>query len=324
MTKLFFKTGSILMFAFCLVLTSCQDDLNTDDSIFNYEEGIAAASINGNSCFELVYPVTVELSDGTQLSVADNSELREAARIDKETNGSEAGRPDLIYPVEVIVDGVTQTISDQESLQVIAEGCGNGRRNHRGGKGGKGGKGKGGSCINLTFPLTLNFADGTTATVESREEAKEAAEAYKEANPESDARPELQFPVTVTLEDGTEQVVASQEELDTLKEACAGSRGERGRGHRDRAEKCFSLEYPVSFAFEDGSTVTADSRDALKEAFQEYKEANPDVSERPQVQYPISIAFEDGSTQSIANEEELEAVKDMCDTDDDDDDDDSN
>ena len=319
MTKLFFKTGAIMMVAVCMMLTSCQDDLTTDQSILNYETEFAAAeSAFTNSCFELVYPVTIELSDGSQLSVADQTEMRTAAKNDIETNGREVGKPDLIYPVEVIVDGETQSIADQESLAAIVAECGG---NSRGRSGNNRRGGKGSSCFELSYPLTFAYTDGTMITVESREERKEAFTAYNEANPDVDERPELQFPVTVTLADDTEQVLATQEDFDSLKESCGGNSGRSNgrRGNGSKASKCFSLVYPVNYSFEDGSMTTVNSREEKKEAFTAYREANPDAEDKPQLEYPISILFEDGTTLSIASEEELDTAKDTCADDDADD-----
>ena len=222
MTKLFFKTGATMMVALCMMLTSCQDDLNTDESILNYESEFRSENALASSCYELVYPVTIELSDGTQQSVEDKTEFRAAAKADKEANGREVGRPDLIYPVEVIVDGETQSIADQASLDAITAECGGKSGGRSGGKGnrGKGSNGKGESCFSLVYPLTFEFTDGATITIASRDERKEAFQAFKEANPDTEEKPAIQYPVTIEFQDGTTQSIASAEELDSAKEVC--------------------------------------------------------------------------------------------------------
>ena len=68
--------------------------------------------------------------------------------------------------------------------------------------------------------MSISLPDGTTQEVADHKEIKQAARAWKEANPDSEERPELVFPVSVELEDGTTQEVASQEDLEALKESC--------------------------------------------------------------------------------------------------------
>lgn len=220
MTKLFFKTGAIMMIVLCMMLTSCQNDLNTDESILNYESEFRSDNARASSCYELVYPVTIELSDGTQLSVEDKTAFRAAAKDDIEANGREVGKPNFIFPLEVIVDGVTQSISDQESLEAISADCGGKSGGRKGGKGKNGKRGDRESCFSLTFPLTFEFTDGSTITIASRDERKEAFEAFREANPDIEEKPAIQYPVTIGFQDGTTQSIASAEELDAAKDVC--------------------------------------------------------------------------------------------------------
>lgn len=307
-----------------VAFTSCQDDdFDSDYTISNYSDDLESNLRNDrSSCFELVFPVTIELSDGTQLSVADREELKTAAHEDIETNGREVGRPDLVFPVDITVDGETQTVADQEAFREIKELCKDLEGEGRDGRG-KGGKKKGGKekgdrgnkglkCFSISYPVTIIFEDGTSQTIDSRAAGKEAFAAYKEVNPEASERPELQFPVNITLADGTSQDVATEEEFDLLKDSCEGAFGE-GRGDRDKGERCFALVYPVTFGFTDGSTVSVDSREDRRSAIQEFKEANPGIAERPSLQFPITVSFEDETTQSIASQEELEVLADTCD-----------
>ena len=66
----------------------------------------------------------------------------------------------------------------------------------------------------------MNFPDGTSEEVADRDAAKEAALAWKEANPDATERPAIAFPYNVELADGTIMPVGSEEELEALKNAC--------------------------------------------------------------------------------------------------------
>lgn len=79
-------------------------------------------------------------------------------------------------------------------------------------------------------------------------------------------------------------------------------------GHRG----CFEFVFPINITFADGTTASPDSYDALKDAVRAWKEANPDVKERPDIDFPIEITTSEGEIVSIASEEELKEVAKDC------------
>ena len=58
-------------------------------------------------------------------------------------------------------------VTSEEDLAALKETCGDNR----------GGRGK--KCFKPVFPLTINFPDGTSATVADKDEAKAAKKAFK-------------------------------------------------------------------------------------------------------------------------------------------------
>ncbi|MBT8229244.1 MAG: hypothetical protein KJO50_03230, partial [Bacteroidia bacterium] len=52
-------------------------------------------------------------------------------------------------------------------------------------------------CFELVFPVTIEFPDATTAEVDSYENMKETIRAWKEANVDSEDRPQLVYPIDV-------------------------------------------------------------------------------------------------------------------------------
>ena len=191
-------------------------------------------------------------------------------------------------------DSTIVTLTSQDELDELRASCGEGR-----GRGGRRGK-----CFKPIFPITLNFADGTSATVNDKEEAKAAKEAWKAANPDATERPSIAMPFDVQLKDSTIVSITSQEDLDALKETCA-SRGGRGG-------KCFKPVFPLSLTFEDGSSVDVADRAAAKEAVEAWKEANPDATERPTIAFPYEVELADGSIVTVENEEAETALKEDC------------
>jgi len=208
------------------------------------------------------------------------------------------------------------TSCDKENLDELttenfteqAESRQQGPKGERGGKGGKGEKG--GKCFSTVFPITLSFPDGSTAEVADRTAAKEALEAWKTANPDSEERPAIAFPYDVTLADETVVTITDEAALAALKETC-GDRG--GKGNRgEKGQKCFTVIYPLTINFPDGSTAEVADKAAAKEAKRAWKEANPESEERPSIAMPFDVMLKDSSTVTITNEEDLTALKETC------------
>ncbi len=74
-------------------------------------------------CFELVFPVTFVMPDGTEIS-GDAGELRLAIGEWYENNSGEEEAPQLQYPVDVLFeDGTTQTVNSDEELRMAYGEC---------------------------------------------------------------------------------------------------------------------------------------------------------------------------------------------------------
>ena len=74
-------------------------------------------------CFNLVFPVTFLLPDGTEVT-GNAQELRHAISRWYEANPDSEQRPELQYPVEIVFrDGVTVTINEEEQMRRVYERC---------------------------------------------------------------------------------------------------------------------------------------------------------------------------------------------------------
>lgn len=169
-------------------------------------------------------------------------------------------------------------------------------------------------CFELVFPVTIEFPDATTAEVDSYQNLKETVRAWKEANLDSNQRPQLVYPIDVINEDGEVITVADKSELIALKKECKRDfmDGPRDHHHRGKFRACFDLVFPLTIAIPDGTEVVVNDVEELKAALRDYKENNPDSAQRPQLVFPIEIQFEDGTTQTINSKEELRAAKKAC------------
>ncbi len=186
-------------------------------------------------------------------------------------------------------------------------------------------------CYEFVFPITIDFPDGTSVTVEDYQGLREELRAWHEENghqidwPEPndsltmedipwDQLPSLAFPLEVIDEDGEIITVESREELRELRAECRRDilrhiRRHHRRHHRDI---CFKLIYPVSIEFPGGSVFTASNAQALKAVLREWKHHNPNPQNRPHLVFPVNIEFADGSTAAVATKEALERIKEEC------------
>ena len=75
---------------------------------------------------------------------------------------------------------------------------------------------------------------------------------------------------------------------------------------------CYELVFPITVEFPDGTSATANDYEELGTAIKEWKEANQDVEDRPSFVFPIEVVSEDGEVISVADQEELKALKAEC------------
>lgn len=309
---------SFLMMTLVIGLTSCGDELApTVDTIGieNFDaDGLTdgdlaansrAGNNGGTSCASLVYPVSIMFEDGTVQSFDDRETLQEGISAYKEANPDAEG-PSLVYPITVIVDEVEVEVATAEEHAEIKEACQGDRGDND--RGDRDGNRNSSSCFDLVYPLTIAFEDGTTATFEDRATMREGITAYKEANPDAES-PTLVYPITISV-DMVEMEIATEEELAEITEACQGER-DNNRGDGDRnSNSCYDLAYPLTIAFDDGTTATFEDRATLREGITAYKEANPEA-ESPTLVYPITIIVDDVEME-IATEEDLDAIQEAC------------
>ncbi|MCB0688693.1 MAG: hypothetical protein KDC53_19275 [Saprospiraceae bacterium] len=172
-------------------------------------------------------------------------------------------------------------------------------------------------CFEFVFPITIAFPDGTTTEVADYAALRDALHTYREENPDGE-RPTLSYPLDVMTQDGEVVTLASADELDQLRMQCAdslrmeGHRGGHRGGHGGHDMFCFSVNFPLSIALPDGTTVEVADRVALKDALRSWKEDNPDSTDRPELVFPITVTMEDGTVVTVESKDDLKDLKDSC------------
>lgn len=215
---------SMMLALSMLVLFSCSEDFNLDNPEDYTDNALYTLQKDGNAghygCFEFVFPLTISFPDGATRTVDSYEDLRTAIQTWKANNPGTRDHPNLVFPVEVVSeDGEAISLNDYSQLRELAAECGRDffRRIHH-----RGHRDRPMRCFDIVFPLTIEFPDGTTTTVNDRQEFKQALRTWHANNPDANERPQLTFPFTVELEDGTQVSIDDRGELQRLKDSCAG------------------------------------------------------------------------------------------------------
>ena len=87
---------------------------------------------------------------------------------------------------------------------------------------------------------------------------------------------------------------------------------DRDEGDGEWGEDCFTVNYPVTIVFPDGTTQSVNSDEELKDLYLAWEEANGEDEEFPLPQFPVEVTLKDGTIKTLNNEEDLEALHDYC------------
>jgi len=208
--------------------------------------------------------------------------------------------PDLGYEID-LMRGKGSRLGDKMQVYFDLKGR---KLVDRGGKGrgdGRGDKDKE-ECFYFVLPVTFIMPDGSTITVEEKEDWMLIKEWYL-ANPGVREKPSLEYPVDIKWKDGTIKTINNDGEMRLAFAYCDDGSG---------LEKCFDFVYPITYTMPDWSTITIDIREDWEEMKSWYR-ANPDVKEKPALQYPADIIFRDGTTATLKNDEDLRRAYAFCD-----------
>ena len=242
-------------------------------------------------CFEINYPISLLLNDGTTVTANSDDELEDIFEA-WEMNSSNLPEPQVIFPFDVTVDSATVTINNNDEFEDLLESCEDDYHHDDEFE----------LCFDFVYPLTIVFPDASTAPVNDEDELWDTVENWYEANPNNDEDPTLQYPVDVLLEGGSTATINNDDELDDLVESCFDF----------DLDDCFSLVYPIEVLFPDGSTVAVNSDDELMTTIDDWYNANPNSNDDPTLVFPIQVELEDGTIQTVNDEDELDDLFEDC------------
>ncbi len=108
-----------------LAFSSCKKGDIKKDSIDNNEikdDDLASGDDDKANCFDLVYPFTYTMPDGSIIS-GNEEELKLALKAWYEDHPDSNAKAILQYPVDIIIGDLIKTIEDEEAMIEVKEDC---------------------------------------------------------------------------------------------------------------------------------------------------------------------------------------------------------
>lgn len=242
-------------------------------------------------CLDYVYPIDVQLPDGTVLTANSEDDLENIFETWDNNNPNATAEPSLVFPLSIIweEDGTVETVASEAELEELWKECEDDYYD---------------DCPELVFPIDVILPDGTVQTAQHADQLQVIFLNWEWNNPNSPLEPQLVFPITVSYEDGSTATALDEDELEELLDDCYPY---------DDTEDCFNLVFPVSVLFPDGTAVQAQDEDDLEMIIEAWYTNNPNTTQEPSLVFPVSVIYEDGTTDVANDEDELEQLYDECD-----------
>lgn len=270
-----------------------------------WEEGdFPAYSIGSeNSCFDLVYPVTLVDLDGNTIEVSDDEALNSAVA---------EGLYFFSFPLTLISeDDETIVVEDIDGLFEALISCNGFEVEDSTFVWETGFEYLG--CYMIEFPLEIDLLDGTTVTVNNHEEYCDLMLQGEIAN--------YSFPLTLIDEEGNVTTVADEEGLEELLDECWDFDFPFGDGHFELTiihsgsvsldpatlDPCYAIVYPLFVDYGDNQLELSDE-EAILELLQT---EDPEIVDYEMV-YPVSLILSDGTTVSVSDLEEVFDILNEC------------
>lgn len=162
-----------------------------------------------------------------------------------------------------------------------------------------------GNCYRLVFPLTIAFPDETTQAAESPEALKQILKQWRMDNPDAEERPNIVFPYSVTLPNGDVVVIEDKEDIKTIIYRCRNP-----FGIPFPKTRCYSLVYPVTLVYPDGTEKEAIDSAAYRTIVREWVDS--DQEGRLTIKLPFSVELANGDVVVIEEREDIKEVIEKC------------
>ena len=273
-------------------------------------------------CFDIQFPISITMPDGSQISVGNEDELYEAVELYYEMSDEFDGLPEINFPFNIIFYYEDENgneneevvgVGSYEELEMYFEMCDDGWDED------DGWDDEGWfeiDCVDLVYPISIVNPDGDIISVESEDSLHEYIDQYYEnCNIDDCGDFTLAYPLTVEYYSETNDQVQtltinSEEELEELLDEYCYDDDDEGED-----ETCGELVYPVTVEAPNGDQFTANSEEEVYTFMEEWYSNNCNTVECDdefEVVYPITMEFENEQGEiivlTIQSEEMLEEI----------------
>ena len=253
-------------------------------------------------CFEINFPITIILPDGTTVKGDSKEELVKAVKSYYTHQKKEKKEKiEFKYPISVDFKGETLRVRSRDGFDRIRKACANGEGKDITDKT---------PCLSLVYPVNFIMPNGDVLSVRDKGNSAEQMKNWFSEHPNFEReRPGIQYPVDVNFK-GKVMTVATEQQMTRLKEACKGEVNNKA---------CFRLVYPLAYTMPDGEQFQVNSKDHADRLVKRWYNANPDYKDKkPVLVFPIKIQYppleKEGDTKivEIADKEALNKAYKGC------------
>lgn len=279
---------------------ACQESATEDINALQPEASLTKEDLNVVlEAMVVNYPINGITDNSITTQLNDDFDL--------EAYAATTDKPEITFPIEVMVDGVSITINTIRELKALV----------------KGNKGK--RKPKFVFPISVVLEDGSSLEIADKEALKDYLDSLDEGvkpvfvfplsvmkgtdtvvvnnedelraligKPAKGKRPHLVFPLSVVLEDGSTQEMADKNEFDAYLDTLA-----------DGVKPTFV--FPITIE-KNGVTIVVETQEIFDALVK-----RPKKGKRPEFVFPISVLLSDGTTQEIADQDALKAYHESLD-----------
>ena len=296
-----------------------------------------------NMCFDIEFPITINLSDGSVVTISNDEQLFEGIEDYYEMDESD-NLPEINFPINIIFyyeneNGVEYEdlveIGDYDELEMYFEMC----EDEEDINDDEEENWSEFNCLDLVYPITIESPEGENLSFENEDSLNNYIESWYNSNPNSNQEFELVFPLSIEyFSESTDQletlIIYSEEELgEFIEEYCLDDQDNDGEDDNgddtDDGDdedifsdySCGEVVFPISIEDPNGIVFNSDNEESLLEYIEQWFIDNNcnsvDCDDDFEVVYPITLVYETENmviSTTIESEEMLEEMNEQyCD-----------
>ena len=296
-----------------------------------------------NMCFDIEFPITINLSDGSVVTISNDERLFEGIEDYYEMDESD-NLPEINFPINIIFyyeneNGVEYEdlveIGDYDELEMYFEMC----EDEEDINDDEEENWSEFNCLDLVYPITIESPEGENLSFENEDSLNNYIESWYNSNPNSNQEFELVFPLSIEyFSETTDQletlIIYSEEELgEFIEEYCLDDQDNDGEDDNgddtDDGDdedifsdySCGEVVFPISIEDPNGIVFNSDNEESLLEYIEQWFIDNNcnsvDCDDDFEVVYPITLVYETENmviSTTIESEEMLEEMNEQyCD-----------